>query len=604
MIIATSVLLQTNQFFDQLLKIIKPQGGLTLAFILAMVGLFIFLIFVVFIPLLRMNQQLRLARGILQSKRDTELSYASLIDELNQDSTYLAHPKLRLIWQKYLSEIRSVEGHPELCPIDEHFSDDAIIHTLGKTQIADMAPGIFTTLGILGTFVGLFVGLQQFHWTNAGALQDSITGLIAGIKIAFQTSIYGISFSLLFSFLYRRFIEETRTRLDDFLFDYGQYVIPNSSQRPFAMLVELQKQETEQMRVFAETFSISMAENLNKTFLPTLERIDTMMTQFVNVASRTQTEGLDLIVNKFVENMNSALGNQFQDLSMQLADINEWQKSVHLQSTELIQKIQDTAEHLTDVDVMATRVINQFSDYLAELKKSQSLASDIFAQASAIATKLGDTIETQKDSVEKMVDIQKAQSENLEQIKKSQDESLTKIQNSLTMFSEKIEESVAQSGDVIDHLTATVDQALKKMEVTINDIMARFNQSQETLNSGIVTAYQKTFEAFDSSLAEIASHLSVTIKGIEDSVDELPSVVQKLSDQTRSQISDVVGRIGQMDGQLNAQLAAVETSLGKFNTSLATWQSDFARLARSTNDLNAQIEAGRKALMERDLQHG
>lgn len=84
MIIATSVLLQTNQFFDQLLKIIKPQGGLTLAFILAMVGLFIFLIFVVFIPLLRMNQQLRLARGILQSKRDTELSYASLIDELNQ----------------------------------------------------------------------------------------------------------------------------------------------------------------------------------------------------------------------------------------------------------------------------------------------------------------------------------------------------------------------------------------------------------------------------------------------------------------------------------------------------------------------------------------
>ena len=516
----------------------------------------------------------------------------------------MAHPKLRLIWQKYLSEIRSVEGHPELCPIDEHFSDDAIIHTLGKTQIADMAPGIFTTLGILGTFVGLFVGLQQFHWTNAGALQDSITGLIAGIKIAFQTSIYGISFSLVFSFLYRRFIEETRTRLDDFLFDYGQYVIPNSSQRPFAMLVELQKQETEQMRVFAETFSISMAENLNKTFLPTLERIDTMMTQFVNVASRTQTEGLDLVVNKFVENMNSALGNQFQDLSTQLADINEWQKSVHLQSTELIQKIQDTAEHLTDVDVMATRVINQFSDYLAELKKSQSLASDIFAQASAIATKLGDTIETQKDSVEKMVDIQKAQSENLEQIKKSQDESLTKIQNSLTMFSEKIEESVAQSGDVIDHLTATVDQALKKMEVTINDIMARFNQSQETLNSGIVTAYQKTFEAFDSSLAEIASHLSVTIKGIEDSVDELPSVVQKLSDQTRSQISDVVGRIGQMDGQLNAQLAAVETSLGKFNTSLATWQSDFAHLARSTNDLNAQIEAGRKTLKERDLQHG
>nr|HPK45204.1 MotA/TolQ/ExbB proton channel family protein [Spirochaetota bacterium] len=64
----------------------------------------------------------------------------------------------------------------------------------------DSIPGIFTTLGILGTFVGIFIALMNFDVNN---ITTSIPYLLGGLKTAFLTSILGIIFSLISS----RFIE-------------------------------------------------------------------------------------------------------------------------------------------------------------------------------------------------------------------------------------------------------------------------------------------------------------------------------------------------------------------------------------------------------------
>lgn len=54
-------------------------------------------------------------------------------------------------------------------------------------------PSVFTTLGILGTFVGIFVGLQEFDVQN---ITQSIPKLLEGMKTAFSTSIIGIILSI------------------------------------------------------------------------------------------------------------------------------------------------------------------------------------------------------------------------------------------------------------------------------------------------------------------------------------------------------------------------------------------------------------------------
>ncbi|MBN2657184.1 MAG: hypothetical protein JXR86_09000 [Spirochaetales bacterium] len=62
-------------------------------------------------------------------------------------------------------------------------------------------PSIFLGLGILGTFIGLTFGLSQLtDFTNNDSLLTQVQGLISGMRLAFITSIIGMSFSILGSF--------------------------------------------------------------------------------------------------------------------------------------------------------------------------------------------------------------------------------------------------------------------------------------------------------------------------------------------------------------------------------------------------------------------
>src|SRR5690606_4071594 len=61
--------------------------------------------------------------------------------------------------------------------------------------VYDSIPTVFTTLGVLGTFVGIYFGLRKF---DVNDITGSIPTLLDGLKTAFTTSIWGISLSLLF----------------------------------------------------------------------------------------------------------------------------------------------------------------------------------------------------------------------------------------------------------------------------------------------------------------------------------------------------------------------------------------------------------------------
>ncbi len=64
-----------------------------------------------------------------------------------------------------------------------------IFHATYTSSTADKAPAFLTTLGILGTFVGIAIGLLDFNTLN---LEASVPSLIEGIKTAVWASAFGI----------------------------------------------------------------------------------------------------------------------------------------------------------------------------------------------------------------------------------------------------------------------------------------------------------------------------------------------------------------------------------------------------------------------------
>lgn len=126
--------------------------------------------------------------------------------------------------------------HGVRCDIEDYINEYFIDATMKKGMIS-IIPGVMTGLGILGTFIGLSFGLQNFDTGNAEAITNSIAPLMDGIKIAFHTSIYGMVFSLIFNFVYKKNLEDAYRTVDKFLETYHKYVLPRAENENIQILV-------------------------------------------------------------------------------------------------------------------------------------------------------------------------------------------------------------------------------------------------------------------------------------------------------------------------------------------------------------------------------
>lgn len=149
------------------------------------------------------------------------------------------------------------------CDIDDYLNEYYIDATM-KRGLVSIVPGVMTGLGILGTFVGLSFGLQNFHTESAAAITDSIAPLMDGIKIAFHTSIYGMVFSLIFNFVYKKNLEDAYVAMDEFLESYHKYVEPRAANDTTGILLDYQTLQTMQLEQLLDKFGDEVAEKIAK----------------------------------------------------------------------------------------------------------------------------------------------------------------------------------------------------------------------------------------------------------------------------------------------------------------------------------------------------
>lgn len=101
------------------------------------------------------------------------------------------------------------------CDIEEYINEDLLDRIAGN-HYNSMVSGTMSGLGILGTFLGLTLGMLSFSGDDIFTISDNIAPLLAGMKVAFHTSVYGIFFSLVFNFVYRGVMADAYARLTAF----------------------------------------------------------------------------------------------------------------------------------------------------------------------------------------------------------------------------------------------------------------------------------------------------------------------------------------------------------------------------------------------------
>ena len=246
--------------------------------------------------------------------------------------------------QRYLDEKMQAftdaisQSHEGIGDIEEYLNGDDMDEHVHK-RLLEMAPDIFTSLGILGTFVGLVWGLKNFEPTNYEAMTTSVASLVDGIKVAFLTSIYGIAMSIVYTCGMKSEYSSMTASLQKFLDRFHTYVMPTAESESMNILVSSQKNQTVAMEQMAEKFSVQMAGSFEKVITPTFQKMNDSLDVLVSSVTKCQEDAIREILDTFLKEMNLSFKAQFEDFGRALTQLKDAQTDNANYTTNLYQSM-------------------------------------------------------------------------------------------------------------------------------------------------------------------------------------------------------------------------------------------------------------------------
>ena len=315
-----------------------------------------------------------------------------------QDPLFLGRP-MQTAWRRFLVNAEQLDTRGINCDVEDYINDDTVIYAHSHTQLGDVIPGILTSLGILGTFIGLVRGLGALNLTSAENTMSGISDMISGMNFAFGTSIAGCACSLLFNILNRAGIGSVQNALDAFYEAFTEFVM----QRPLSDNVQAICQQEDQAAFLrhavgelGKTMTEGVTEAVNRSMAPVTQSVS----RYIAAETQAQIEGLDHIVGSFITRMNGALDGQFARLGQTLSAINQAQQM----DQQSLNGAMDAAMHILgsmqEMSGVMQQITARFEDYAGELTAARQDQADFTGQTQRLLSGMHAAAEEQMAYIE------------------------------------------------------------------------------------------------------------------------------------------------------------------------------------------------------------
>ena len=397
-------------------------------------------------------------------------------------------------WRRFLQNAQQLDARGMTCDVREYINDDTAIYDIGNIPLSEMIPGILTSLGILGTFLGLMRGLGGLDVSNAARTMESIPKMIGGMSFAFSTSIAGVGCSLLFQLINRSTMGNAVRSLTEFQDTFSDVVMQTPLTAETRAICQREDQSL-YLRHVVNDMSNAMADSLSSAMQQSFMPITQQMNAFIAGQTQTQLESLNMITRRFLENMNQQLGGQFQQLGQTLTEINRSQKASYNAVDRSMATADAIIHEFENVQKITLEIVGRFEQYVSKL-------SDGLAQEDAFTR-------TATEVVSQMGHAARIQSENLAQIQAQQEG----IQAAL-------QEYQLRSMQTMQTIVDRADEQGRDVET----VASQMNASAKLLQ----TNYAKLVENVTVSFSQALTNLN-------DSMNQLTRVLKERSDQLNTQ---------------------------------------------------------------------
>lgn len=420
----------------------------------------------------------------------------------------------------------------------EHFFNGrTLARGLTASRLLAAAPSFLVAVGVLGTFVGLTMGLAglQVESENVDELKQGISQMIQGASVAFLTSIWGVFYSLSLNFIEKLAERSALARIHalqlriDFLYpripaEQSLVHIAEYTRASNLALQELHERIGDRLQETVEGMSEAMqqalSDTLNRIMGPAIESL-------VTNAGQQSTQVLEQLVTRFMEGISTAGRAHSEQLEGAAGSVNGAVESLTGQIDKLVTTLD--AQQRMQSEKMSHQA-ERFSEQLTRIGSESEAREDALARRFAdLMEQLSGKIGSQFDAAQQR---DEAREESLRQLMGEASTGQSKLISQVSDATQK------QLAAVSDGVLASQQQGSQMAE----QHRALMGRLQEVADAVAVSS--KHMDSSANQLGTLSAHLKQTADALGQRIEALAREVhagaalnQKASEQMEAQVS-------------------------------------------------------------------
>ena len=385
-------------------------------------------------------------------------------------------------------------------------------------------PNYLISLGILGTFAGIFWGLMHFDANNP---TDSVPNLIGGMRFAFGSSVAGMVFALLIKRKYikekiKQEINEKDTEKDVFEIENvlkaileirssligGEDSLLNQFQNMRKDLNENVKKISQAISGDDDSSVVTQVKLFRGESRDELKQLNQSVGKFYEEIAGKSTdvllEALKTIISDFNKNLNEQFGENFKELNQAVGKILEWQNQYREQLTTMIEAQKQTSEDM--------RVAKEAFNALLEKAESLTTIGSDFKVIVNDLSPLLQGLEQQRNDIANHIklfaDISEKASTGLpkveEKINQLTQELIDVIGNHNSRINDHLETTISKSGELNRQMLEAMTKNNEELNQHIEQAVERTNEQVVKLDQAMSEELTKALESFGKQLASLS----------------------------------------------------------------------------------------------------
>ena len=455
------------------------------------------------------------------------------------------------------------------------------------TRFVENAPTLMTSMGIIGTFLGIVIGLIGF---DVNQIDASIPVLLEGLKTAFLTSVAGMIGAVIFKWLDacwlagRREPEGAAEEVSP-----GQILkaLNDSNEHLISVRDALAKDSDSSLVGVVQRMRSDLSDRAND------ERRDreafqaklfSEMQNFADLLSKSATEAvieaLKGVIQDFNKNLTEQFGDNFKRLDESVQKLVTWQQQYMVQLEAMSAQY---GEGVKAID--ATREsVQTISERTAEIPNHMSALQDVVMtnqhQIQELQRHLEAFVTMRDKATEAIPTIDKHLNEVGENLSNAANDMKLVMLEGATSF----KDSVQQTNTAMQSLASEMQGQSQQVSDTLKDAAVTLETSSRQAMTEVESGISDTMTSIRATLERTTEELNSEInKSINRSLNVSEQQIEEATTKTNESINKQLQALDDaMETQLNQVMQEMGSALSKITNQFA---EDYTQLVSAMNDV-------------------